>query len=123
MANKPKSQWPENTKEMVCHAVDGGLGGLIILGAIIIGVAWVLSSGMTSADRKEMILAILGWKIFGGAGWFFAIAEIFIFKAIYDSRDRTDKSEVDRMAKQRDRAVQTKLPFELQSSNPSLKEK
>lgn len=116
--NKPKSSWPDACFSIVSKLVDNGLGALVVFSLLLIGLAWVTTSGLTSADRKEIIMAITQNPILGVAGWMVAIALVFIFRYIYRDRDATHEREMQRVADVKNIAVQTRLKLPLQSSEP-----
>lgn len=89
---------------------------MLILGATVVGIFIVITYGMTSPDRKEVMLAILGWPFFGILGWFFAFLIFFVCRYTHTLREKTHTDEMNRAAEVKNQAVQAALPFELKSS-------
>jgi phosphate/sulfate permease len=89
---------------------------MLILGATVVGVFAVMAYGMTSPDRKEVMIAILSWPFFGILGWLLAFAIFFVCRYTHSLRDKTHTIEMNRIAEVKNQAVQAALPFELKSS-------
>jgi len=107
---------------MFARLIDNGLGGVLILGGTIVAVAAVMANGMTSSDRKAVMIAILGWPFFGILGWILAFAIFLICRYTHTVRERTHENEMNRVATVKNEAVQAALPFELKSSEEPPKE-
>jgi hypothetical protein len=114
--NRKQSEWAKTARYICARLIDNGLGGMLILGATVVGTFAVMAYGMTSPDRKEVMLAILGWPFFGIVGWLFAFMIFFVCRYTHAVRDRTHTTEMNRNAEVKNQAVQAALPFELKSS-------
>ena len=120
--NRKQSEWAKTLRYMFARLIDNGLGGVLILGGTIVAVAAVMANGMTSADRKAVMIAILGWPFFGILGWILAFAIFLICRYTHTVRERTHENEMNRVATVKNEAVQAALPFELKSSEEPPKE-
>ncbi len=120
--NRKQSEWAKTLRYMFARLIDNGLGGVLILGGTIVAVAAVMANGMTSSDRKAVMIAILGWPFFGILGWILAFAIFLICRYTHTVRERTHENEMNRVATVKNEAVQAALPFELKSSEEPPKE-
>jgi hypothetical protein len=102
--------------------IDNGLGGILILGCTIVGVVAVMTNGMNSADRKAVMIGILGWPFFGISGWILAFTTFLVCRYTHTVREGTHEVEMKRVATVKNEAVQAALPFELKSSEEPPKE-
>ena len=116
--NKSKSDWPDVAKFTLLKLIDNGLGALLLLAVLLCVLAWVLTNGMSSADRKDLILQTMRMPYLAPFGWALALLELFAFRYIYQERDRTHEREMQRCADEKNKAVQAQFPFQLQSSEP-----
>lgn len=123
LTNVRRSDWPKVLQYICARLIDNGLGALVVLGLTTIGLVTVITYGMNSSDRKEILLAVLGRPGLAVLGWAIAFVEFFVFKYLFALRDRTHETELKRVAQVKNDAVQAKFPFELQSSEQSAKSK
>jgi hypothetical protein len=114
--NRKQSEWARTAKYVIARIIDNGLGGLLIFGSVIVATVAVMSYGMSSADRKAVMLAVLGWPFFGILGWLAAFGVLLVCMYSHRSRERTHEGEMNRVAEVKNKAVQAALPFELTSS-------
>ena len=114
--NKKQSEWAKTLRYVIARVIDNGLGGLLIFGAVLVAIVAVMARGMSSADRKEVMLAVLGWPFFAILGWLVAFGVVLICMYSHRSRERTHEIEMNRVAEVKNQAVQAALPFELTSS-------
>lgn len=120
--NRKQSEWANTARYVCARLIDNGLGGILIFGATIIGIFVVMAHGMTSQDRKEVMLAILGWPFFGILGWIVAFSVFLICRYTHSGREKTHTHEMNRIAAVKNEAIQAALPFELKSSESTPKE-
>lgn len=120
--NRKASEWAKTARYVCARLIDNGLGGILILGGTLVGVFAVMVNGMSSSDRKEVMLAILGWPFFGILGWLLAFGTFLICRYTHSLREKTHTGEINRMAAVKNEVVQAALPFELKSSDPEPKD-
>jgi hypothetical protein len=120
--NKKPSEWARTCRYVIARIIDNGLGGLLIFGGIIVAIVWVMAHGMTSGDRKEVMVRVLGWPFFGILGWLVAFGILLICMYSHRARERTHEGEINRVAEVKNKVVQAALPFELTSSEEPPKQ-
>jgi len=120
--NRKQSEWAKTARYVCARLIDNGLGRILIFGATIIGIVAVMAHGMTSADRKTVMLAALGRPFFGFLGWILAFAIFFVCRYTHTEREKTHEGEMKRVATVKNEAVQAALSFELKSSEEPPKE-
>jgi hypothetical protein len=120
--NRKQSEWAKTARYVCARLIDNGLGGVLLFGATIVAIFAVMAHGMTSTDRKEVMIAMLGWPFFGILGWLLAFATFLICRYTHTLRERTHQGEMNRVATVKNEAIQAALPLELKSSEEPPKE-
>lgn len=93
--------------------ISSGYGLALILVAGFVATAWSVFGGMGTADKKEALLAILGWPVFGLAGWVIAVVTIVVAQKILKFQARSYEGRITEIRKTKEEAlsIQANLPF------------
>ena len=93
--------------------ISSGYGlALILVGGVVFGT-WAIFGGMKSSDKKDALLAILSWPIFGIAGWIVAIVTIIVAKRLITFQTTSYEVQISEIRKTKEEAlsIQERLPL------------
>jgi len=93
----------------VAKLTDSGLGPFVVVGLIVIGLAFVLTWGLDSKDRLAFLQYLVGVKILAWSGWVVAVATIFVARWVLKKEREFFNRELKRVDEVKEKALQTKL--------------
>lgn len=100
----------------VAKLTDSGLGPFVVVGLIVIGLAFVLTWGLDSKDRLAFLQYLVGVKILAWSGWVVAVVTIFVARWVLKKEREFFNRELNRVDEVKEKALQTKL--DLPESKP-----
>ncbi len=100
----------------ISKLTDSGLGVFIIVGAVIVGLAFVLTQGLDSKDRLAFLEHLAGNRVIAWGGWVVAVATIWVARWLLNKERCWYERELTRLDDVKEKALQTKL--DLPESKP-----
>ena len=94
--------------------ISSGYGLALILMIGFVACVWGVFSGMESGDKKEALLAILGWLALGIAGWLCSGLTIFISSYLLRFQATAHKQQIAALTETKEAAltIQERLPLD-----------
>ena len=93
----------------IAKLTDSGLGLFLIIGAVIVGLAFVLTQGLDSKDRLTFLKYLTDLRGFAWGGWIVAAATIWVARWLLNKERGWYERELKRGDDIKDKALQTKL--------------
>lgn len=100
----------------IAKLTDSGLGVFVIIGAVIVGLALVLTHGLDSKDRLTFLQYLLDLRVFAWGGWVVTAVTIVVARWLLKKERVWYEREISRLDEVKEKAIQAKL--DLPESKP-----
>lgn len=93
----------------IAKMTDSGLGVFVIIGATVLGLAFILTRDLDSKDRLEFLKNLTDNRAFAWGGWIVAAAVIWLARWLLRKERNWYERELARVDEVKEKALQANL--------------
>lgn len=99
--------------------ITSGYGLALILMLGFVASVWGVFGGMSSSDKKDTLLAIMGWPALSILGWIASALTIFISRYLLRFQSSSYEKQIEILRNTKDKAltIQERLPLDVTKNN------